>query len=327
MKKIHWGIIGLGWIGGDFSQALVDCGIGVYAFASEKPGKAEEWKERFGAKKAYTSYVELMEDPEVDVVYIATPHSNHYEWAMEALKRGKNILVEKAITVCSEQLEEMKALAQEKGVKVFEAQTIYHMPLYDKLHEIVDSGKLGPVKMIQVNFGSCKEYDVKNRFFNQDLAGGALLDIGVYALSFVRPFLSCQPDEILTTVKRFETGVDESSGIILKNSADEMAVVALTMRAKQPKRGVIACEHGFIQVENYPRADKATVTWTADGRTETISAGETAKALSYEAEYVNAVLNGEIEDKTLVYTTDVMEIMTKVRRTWGITFPFEREDR
>ena len=324
MKKINWGILGLGWIGGDFSQALVDAGIGIYAFASEKPGKAEQWKEKFGAEKAYTTYEALLADPEIDVVYIATPHSNHYEWAMKALEQGKNILVEKAITVCSEQLEDMKKLAAEKGVQIFEAQTIYHMPLYDKLHELIDSGKLGPVKMIQVNFGSCKEYDVKNRFFNQDLAGGALLDIGVYALSFVRPFLKSQPDTVLTTVKRFETGVDESSGIILKNADDEMAVIALTMRAKQPKQGVIACEHGYITVANYPRADKATVTWTADGHTETITAGETEKALQYEAEYVNRVLNGEIEDKTMVYTTDVMDLMTNIRRQWGITFPFEK---
>ena len=325
MKKINWGILGLGWIGGDFSQALVDAGIGIYAFASEKPGKAEAWRERFGAQKAYTTYEALLADPEIDVVYIATPHSSHYEWAMKALAQGKNILVEKAITVCSEQLEDMKKLAAEKGVKIFEAQTIYHMPLYDKIHELIDSGRLGPVKMIQVNFGSCKEYDVKNRFFNQDLAGGALLDIGVYALSFVRPFLKSQPDVVLTTVKRFETGVDESSGIILKNKDDEMAVIALTMRAKQPKQGVIACEHGFITVGNYPRADRATVTWTEDGRVETIEAGETAKALQYEAEYVDRVLNGEIEDRTMEYTTDVMEIMTNVRRQWGITFPFERE--
>ena len=324
MKQLNWGIIGLGWIGGDFSQALVDAGIGVYAFASDKPGKAEEWKDRFGAKVAYRSYEELFADPNVDVVYVATPHSNHYEWAMKAIGAGKHVLVEKAITVCSEQLDDMLALAEEKGVKVFEAQTIYHMPIYDKIRDIIDSGKLGPVKMIQVNFGSCKEYDVKNRFFNQDLAGGALLDIGVYALSFARQFLTSQPDEVLTTVKRFETGVDESSGIILKNPDDEMAVIALTMRAKQSKRGIVACEHGFIAVENYPRADKATITWTSDGHTETISAGETDKALQYEAEYVAKVLSGEIEDKTMIYTKDVMDIMTNVRRQWGITFPFER---
>lgn len=326
MKQVNWGILGLGWIGGDFSQALCDCGIGVYALASEKPGKAEEWKEKYHAKKAYLSYEEMMEDPEVDVIYIATPHSNHYEWAMKCLEHGKNIFVEKAITVCTEQLEEMKQLAAEKGLFVGEAQTIYHMPIYQKIHEVIDSGKLGPVKMIQVNFGSCKEYDVKNRFFNQDLAGGALLDIGVYALSFVRPFLTSQPDEILTTVKRFETGVDECSGIILKNKEEEMAVVSLTMRAKQPKQGVIACEHGFVTVSNYPRADKAAITWTEDGRVETIEAGETAKALQYEAQYVSEVVAGERKDDTLQYTTDVMEIMTNVRRQWNITFPFERNE-
>ncbi|WP_343209118.1 Gfo/Idh/MocA family oxidoreductase [Anaerolentibacter hominis] len=325
MRQINWGILGLGWIGGDFSQALCDQGTGVYAVASEKPGKAEAWKEKYHAKKAYTTYEAMMDDPDIDVIYIATPHSNHYEYAMECLKRGKNIFVEKAITVCSEQLEDMKKLAAEKNLFVAEAQTIYHMPIYDKIQEVMQTGKLGPVKMVQVNFGSCKEYDVTNRFFNQDLAGGALLDIGVYALSFVRPFLKSQPDEVLTTVKRFETGVDECSGIILKNPDEEMAVVSLTMRAKQPKQGVIACENGFITVGNYPRADKATITWTEDGRVETLTAGETEKALQYEVEYVNQVIAGERKESTLTFTTDVMDLMTNVRHQWGITFPFENK--
>ena len=111
----------------------------------------------------------------------------------------------------------------------------------------MDSGKLGPVKMIQVNFGSCKEYDVTNRFFSKELAGGALLDIGVYATSFARFFMKSKPDTILTTANYFETGVDETSGIILRNPDGQMAVMALTMRAKQPKRGVVACEDGFMR--------------------------------------------------------------------------------
>lgn len=114
-------------------------------------------------------------------------------------------------------MEEIVALAKKNNVVVQEAMTIFHMPLYKKLKEMVAAGVIGNVKMIQVNFGSCKEYDVNNRFFSKELAGGALLDIGVYATSFARYFLSSKPNVVITTADYFETGVDEQSGIIMKN--------------------------------------------------------------------------------------------------------------
>lgn len=123
--------------------------------------------------------------------------------------------------------------------------------------------------MIQADFGSFKEYDVNNRFFNPDLVGGALLDIGVYAVSFARWFMSSKSNTVLTTMTPltmtpFETGVDESSGILLQNKEMEIATISLTMRAKQPKRGLIACENGYIEIYNFPRADKATITYARD---------------------------------------------------------------
>ena len=157
---------------------------------------------------------------------------------------------------------------------------------------------------------------MNNRFFNKDLAGGALLDIGVYAAAFARSFLSERPEEVLTTVKYFETGVDEQSGIILKNSRDEMAVMALTMRAKQPKRGVVAGEKGYIEVNNYPRADRAVIVYTEDGRTEELACGEMGRALCYEVEDMEAAVShggGQLE---LEYTRDVMHILTEVKRQW-----------
>lgn len=214
-------------------------------------------------------------------------------------------------------------LAKEKGLIVKEAMTIFHMPLYKKLREIVDSGAIGKLKIIQVAFGSAKEKDPKNRFYNMDLAGGALLDIGTYALSFARYFLSETPDEVLTTMKKFETGVDEQSGILLKNNEEELAVVSLSFRAKMPKRGVIACEEGFITVDEYPRASRATVTHTATGKVEEIEAGETSKALEYEIIAMEeSIATGE--NTTYQLTNDVITIMSDVRTQWGIKFPFEK---
>lgn len=177
--------------------------------------------------------------------------------------------------------------------------------------------------MIQVNFGSCKEYDVTNRFFSKELAGGALLDIGVYAVSFARFFMKSRPDAVLTTANYFETGVDETSGILLKNADGEMAVMALTMRAKQPKRGVIAGEKGFIEINDYPRAQKASVTFTKDGHTEIIEAGESALALQYEVQDMQEYVRSKNGAENLQLVRDVMQILTAVRSQWGMAYPFE----
>ncbi|MEW7075378.1 Gfo/Idh/MocA family protein, partial [Bacillus inaquosorum] len=168
---------------------------------------------------------QVFEDPEVDIIYISTPHNTHINYLRKALAAGKHVLCEKSITLNSEELAEAIQLAEENHVKLAEAMTIFHMPIYRKLSEIVESGKLGPLKVIQMNFGSYKEYDMTNRFFNRNLAGGALLDIGVYALSFVRWFMTSQPTEMVSQVKLAPTGVDEQAGILLTNADGEMATV------------------------------------------------------------------------------------------------------
>lgn len=323
MKKLNWAILGPGLIATEFAQALLNVHGEIYAVGSRTLEKAEAFAKKYQVQKAYGSYDELLADSNVDVVYISTPHCNHYEYIMKSLHQNKHVLCEKAITVSSSELKEITELAATKNLVVSEAMTIYHMPLYEKLKQVVQTGKLGTLKMVNVSFGSCKEYDVTNRFFSPDLAGGALLDIGTYALSFARFFLSAQPHEVLTIVKKFETGVDEQSGIILKNDADEMAVVTLTMRAKMPKRGVVAGDLGFITVDNFPRATRAMITYL-DGTTEVVEAGVEAKALEYEIlDMENYILNNGGDD-VLQLSVDVMDIMTDVRNQWGIKYPFEK---
>jgi predicted dehydrogenase len=322
MENIKWAILGPGAIAADFAEAIAEVNGSVYAVGSRNLEKAGQFAAKHKVQKIYGNYEEMLKDEEIDVVYIATPHCNHYEYIIKSLESNKHVFCEKAITVNGQQLSHIVSLAKEKNLVVAEAMTIYHMPLYKKLQDIVSSGKLGKLKMIQVSFGSLKEYDVNNRFFSQDLAGGALLDIGTYALSFTRYFLSSQPEEILTTVKKFETGVDEQSGIILKNNNDEMAVISLTMRAKQPKRGVVAGELGYITVDNFPRANKATITYP-DGKVENIEAGDTAKALLYEVEDMNNCVSNNKKEDTLSLSIDVMNIMDEVRKQWGLRYTFE----
>lgn len=321
--EYRWGLIGTGGIAGEMAAALKNVGGGVYGVCSGHPESAQAFARRFGAERVYADAAGMLADPAVDIVYIATPHNLHYRYLMEAVRSGKHVLCEKAITVNSRQLEEAAALAREKGVTVMEAMTIYHMPLYRKLRELVESGALGKVKMVQVNFGICKEYDPQGRFFNKELAGGALLDIGVYAVSFARWFLEKKPDVVLTTPQYFETGVDEQSGILMKNDCGQMVVTALAMRARQPKRGVVAGEKGYIEVEDYPRADTAAVVYTADGRREQICAGETARALEYEVLDMQKAVSGDAGAGELGLTRDVTALLSQIRNQWGMTYPFE----
>ncbi len=323
MKQSNWGILGTGQIAHEMAQALKTVNGEIYAVCGTSLEKAEKFRESYGVQKAYGSADELLADENTDIIYIATPHNSHYEWIVRSLKAGKHVFCEKSITVNSRQLEECAAIAQSRGLVLCDGTTLLHMPLYKKLRQIIQNGAIGDVKMIQVNFGSCKEYDVNNRFFSKDLAGGALLDIGVYAVSFARYFMKSKPDVVLTTAAYFETGVDETSGILLKNPDGEMAVMALTMRAKQPKRGVIAGEKGFIEIDNYPRADKAAITYTEDGHTEVIEAGRTEDALQYEVSDMQEYVRSQSGKDNLNIVRDVMETLTAIRNQWGLVYPFE----
>ena len=323
MKKLNWGILGTGWIAHEMGEALTAVNGEIYAVCNVRLAGAQQYAEEIGVQKVYGSPDEMFADENVDIVYIATPHNLHYEAMLKALKAGKHVFCEKSITVNSRQLEECAALAEEKGLIICDGTTLLHMPLYKKLRQIIEEGAIGDVKMVQVNFGSCKEYDVNNRFFSKELAGGALLDIGVYAVSFARYFMKSRPDVILTTANYFETGVDETSGIILKNPDGEMAVIALTMRAKQPKRGVVAGEKGFIEISDYPRAQRAVITYTEDGRKEVIEAGSTDAALQYEVRDMQEYILNKSGQENLRIVRDVMEVLTAVRNQWGLVYPFE----
>ncbi|HII4422025.1 Gfo/Idh/MocA family protein [Clostridium perfringens] len=323
MKKLKWGILGPGNIARDFAQALNRVNGEVYAVASRNKERAEKFARENNVKKAYGSYDEIIKDKDIDVVYIATPHSNHYEYIIKSLNNNKHVLCEKAITVNEKELEEALKIAREKNLVLEEAMTLFHMPLYEKVIKKINNEDLGKVNMVQVSFGSFKEYDENNRFFNLDLAGGALLDIGTYALSFARYFLSSMPEEILSTVKKAKTGVDEESGIILKTKEDEVATISLAFRSKMPKRGIVSCDNGFITIDNFPRANKATINYL-DGAVEVIECGEEEKALDYEVIFMEERIKENKESNSIDLTYDVTKIMNKVRKDWGIVYPFEK---
>lgn len=321
-RHLRWAVLGTGVIANEMAQALRSMGRTLDAVGNRTHEKAETFAEKYGVPKVYGDYREMFSDPEIDAVYITTPHNTHIAFLEEALSHGKHVLCEKSITLNSAELERARKLAEENRAVLAEAMTIYHMPLYRELTRRVQAGELGRVNLIQLNFGSFKPYDMTNRFFSRSLAGGALLDIGVYALSLARLFLDSSPDQVRSFVRKAPTGVDESAAIAMINQEGQLATAALSLHSKQPKRAVVSCEKGYIEIMEYPRADRALIVDAETGRTETVSAGRTADALRYELEDMeSAVLTGG--DMMLPYTADVMALMTALRRAWGVVYPEE----
>lgn len=320
----NWVSLGCGVIANQLAQAMEKQERTLYGVVNRTYDKAVEFAKKYNVSKVYKDVDEMLSDENVDIIYISTPHNTHIKYLRKALKAGKHVLCEKSITLNIEELEEAKQLSVENNLVLAEAMTIFHMPVYKKLNEIIKSKKMGDLKIIQMNFGSYKDYDMKNRFFNPELAGGALLDIGVYALSFVRWFMSEKPNHILSQVKYAPSGVDEQAGILLMNSFDEMATITLSLHSKQPKRGLIAFDKGYIEIYEYPRAEKAVITYTENNQQEIIQCGKTEDALIYEIQDMEMAVSGKRNEMYLDYTTDVMEIMTNIRKEWNLYYPEEK---
>lgn len=315
MSHYRWAIVGLGSIATQFAENFNPQLGELYGAASRHLAKAQSFAADYHITKAFGSYDDLFADPLVDIIYIATPHNHHLDSILPALKSGKHVLCEKAITMDSKELAQAKQLAKEKGLILAEAMTIFNMPLYLSLKERIDSGEFGQLKMIQTSFGSFKEADPQNRFFNPELAGGALLDIGTYALSFVRFFLSEQPNFVQSTMSPFKTGVDEQSVTILRNQQNEMATIALTFQAKMPKQGIVAFEKAYITINEFPRADTAVITYL-NGKVETFRSGKESLALNYEVSNMNQLIDGTMANHSLDLTSDVMDLMDRMRSQW-----------
>lgn len=330
--QYNWATYGVGVIGHQLAEALQALGGSLYSVGNRTHEKAVAFAERYGIGKVYDDPEEMFTDPNVDIIYISTPHNTHIRLLRKALEAGKHVLCEKSITLNSAELDEACNLAREHQLVLMEAMTLYHMPIYRKLKEILNNGTLGPLNLITMNFGSYKEWNMQNRFFNRSLAGGAMLDIGVYALSFVRWFLASAPDQLLTQVCFAPTGVDEQASLLLKNKEEQMATVMLSLHSKQPKRGTLSCDKAYIEVFEYPRGDEAVITWTEDGHKDVIRAGKAADALAYEVQDMEKAVTllrqgaGQEGINALThmdYTQDVMQLMTRARKEWGMRYPEE----
>ncbi len=324
--QLNWAVIGCGVIANQMAASLALAGRRLAGVVNRTRDKAVAFAEKYGVERVYDSCEELYADPSIDAIYITTPHNTHIRYLRDALAAGKHVLCEKSITLNSAELDEARAIADAHGVVLMDATTILHMPLYQELLRRASAGEFGRMNLAQLNFGSYKEYgDLTNRVYHPTLAGGAMRDIGGYARSRMRLCMASQPNEVVSLGNLCETGVDVAGGVVCRNEQGQLGVVSLTLHSKQPKRAVISFDKCYVEVTEYPRADTAAIVWTADGRRETVTAGEEAYALCYEMADLEAAVAGDESRRALLgYAADVMELMTRLRAEWGVVYPEER---
>jgi len=320
--EIRWGIIGTGDIAHEFADSLKACGSTLYGVANRTFARAEAFAKKYDTR-VYESPEALVEDGNIDVVYIGATHEVHYKYIMLCIEHGKHVLCEKTLVINEKQMDEVERAAKEKGVIVEEAMTVFHMPLYRKLRDMIEEGYFGKVQMVQVNFGSWKD-DPSMRFFDPKQAGGAILDIGGYATSFVRVFLDSMADRFASDVTMHESGVDDRWGIVMTNPEGQKAVVSIAMRAKLPKRGVVSCEKGYLEIDvNYPRACEALYV-KHDGTREIIRCGDdTRSAMCYEVEDMEELIRNPRPTKSFRFTGEIVRALYKIRSSHGIFYPCE----
>lgn len=319
---MKWAILGAGNIANDFARSFKTDKAELYAVASRSQQKADTFAAQYNIPVSYGNYEEMLADATIDAVYIATPHSHHYEQIKQCLNAGKHVFSEKVMVTSRKQLDEVMQLAAKKNLYLAEAMTIFHMPLYPKLKQWIKANNLGKLKYIHVPYGSIRSEDSPMYFYKPELAGGALFDIGTYALTFALEFMTSQPEDILTFGNLHESGVDETSVILLKNKEKELATITLSFATELPQVAVVAFQNGYLEVPGYTRAKQATFT-DLQGNKTVIETTDSAHAFTYEINnFTNMVLK-KGENPTLAKTKDVMTIMDTLRKEWGLVYPFD----
>lgn len=320
------GILGTGYIAEMVAPALAALPeITCYAAASRTPGKAEAFAREHGFEKACTSYEEMLSDPEVELVYVATPHSHHFEHMMLCLEYGKHVICEKAFTLNARQAEAVFAAAKQKGLYVAEAIWTRYMPSRQMLNELLCSGIIGKPNTLTANLS----YPISGvrRIYDPALAGGALLDIGVYGLNFALMHFGGDIARVESSVSKMETGVDGMETITLFYRDGRMAVLTHSVYCRSDRMGCIHGDKGYVVVENINNPQSIRVFDLQDRLLARYDVPEQINGYEYEfREAVRCIGEGKTQPDSMPHgdTLEVMELMDGLRRQWGVVYPQEQ---
>lgn len=321
---IRFGIIGAGRIARTFATALQGRDIPIQAIASRSLDKAVAFQNEFSVNKAYGNYEDLYRDPDVDVVYVATPHGLHEEQMLSILDHEKAILCEKAFTLNENQARRVFRKAEEKGVFVMEAMWTRFLPVMKKLVKFVNDGMIGKIESVEANFCFDSKADLSDRLFAPELGGGALLDVGIYPITFAHLFLG-MPDSIESDVTFGPTGVDIDETLIF-HYPEAQARLRASISQDETRDGVIRGTKGHIRVENFWMADRAFI-YNKDGELiREIALPHAVNGMEYEAdEVVFCLEKHELQSSIMphVLTTDILSLMDSIRKQWNFKYPGE----
>lgn len=318
------GILGAGLIARKMAATVNGMdGVILGAVASRDEAKARAFAEEFTAEKYYGSYEELAADKNIDLIYVATPHSHHYEHARLCLNAGRNVLCEKAFTANYKQAKELIDLAESKGLYIGEAIWTRYLPMRFTLDEIIASGVIGEISSLTANLG----YSIAHveRLRKPELAGGALLDLGVYTINFALMAFGSDVAEITSSCSKNEYGVDTHNTVVFDYTDGRTAILHSNMNANTDLKGIIYGSKGRIEFENINNCEGINVLLN-DG---TVTRYETPKQITgfeYEVEAsLKAIRQGKTECEQMPHSEilRVMKIMDDLRAEWGIKYPFE----
>lgn len=321
------GIIGAGGIAETTAPTLAAMEeIECYAVASRTQERAQAFAAKHGFEKAYGSYEELLADPAVELIYVATPHSHHYEHMMMALEHGKPVLCEKAFTMNAPQAKRVAEFAREKGIFAAEAIWPRYMPSRAIIDRVIASGVIGKVNTLTANLSYV--IGAVPRIVEPGLAGGALLDIGVYGLNFALMHFGEDIERVESSVQMTPSGVDGAESITLFYRDGRMAVLTHSIYARSDRKGIIHGDKGYIVVENINNPQSVTVFDLEDRVVETHEIPPQISGYEYEfAEAVRCIREGKTESESMPLAGSIflMELMDTIRRGWGMVYPQERE--
>ena len=319
------GIVGAGWIAEKAAITLNGLDLcEAYAIGSRSQEKAEAFARKWNMRKAYGSYAELIADPEVDLVYVATPHSHHYDVTREALLAGKPCLVEKAFMANLRQAKEIVELARERQIFLAEAIWTRYQPAVGIVRGLIADGRIGTPRLITATLGY--SMGPKPRIMRPDLCGGALLDLGVYALNFVRMFCDGRIERILSQCVKSDTGMDLTNAISIVLEGGVLANVQSSACCVGDNIGVIAGTEGNLIIDNINNPQRITVNTHDREFVEDIHVPQ--QITGYEYEFTacrQALLDGLLEPREMPLdeTLYVMQLMDDLRREWGVRYPMD----
>ncbi|MEF2967683.1 Gfo/Idh/MocA family oxidoreductase [Paenibacillus sp. M1] len=325
-KQIKWGIMGTGWIAEQFAKdlAYVSNGVGLAA-GSRTLESANKFADKFGLPRAYGSYEELVKDPDIDAIYVATPHPYHRENVLTALNAGKAVLCEKPFTVNSGELEKLIATAKQHNLFLMEAMWTRFLPPIVQVRKWLEEGRIGEVKLLKAEFGFRSDWNPAGRLLNPQLGGGALLDAGIYPVSFASMIFGSEPERVWTTADIGETGVDEQFSILLDYGRGRAASLHGAVRLDLTNDASIHGTKGMIHIQSFLNATEAVLRVTGQEE-EKFSDDRKAAGYAFEAEEVGrCLLEGLKESPTisLEESLSILKLLDRVRSEWGLKYPFE----